>query len=414
MLNTVLKPDYDRYDPMQRQKFESGKPLFEENYPLNKALCEMSPNIAAELMNYARGKGPDIISLAQGEGCMPTPDFIVDAAAKALKEGKTFYGRPLGLPELREEISEYYKRIYGLNDIGPERVFISTSGSNAMNLTLRALLNKGDEVVAITPIWKNLLGAVELSDAKVRQVGLTEGPQGWSLDLDKLFAACTEKTKALLIVSPSNPTGWIISPEEIERILAFARERNIWVISDEVYSRLVYEGARAVSFLDYAKPDDLLMVINSFSKTWAMTGWRLGWIVGPAFMDDKIRHISIYNNLCVAPFTQYAGIAALREGEEFIRNQLNLWRRTRELLMDTLGQHPRVKLTRPESSFYAFFRVDGEPDCIDFCYRLIDEAGVSLAPGITFGDCSKSYIRMSFACSRSKMEKALERLVKVL
>lgn len=399
---------------MSRPKFESGKPLFEESYPLNKALCDMSPNIAAELMNYAREKGPDIISLAQGEGCLPTPDFIVEAAAKALKEGKTFYGRPLGLPELRAEISEYYKRIYGLSDIGPERVFISTSGSNAMNLTLRALLNKGDDVVAITPIWKNLLGAVELSDAKIRQVALNEGPEGWSLDLDKLFAACTAHTKALLIVSPSNPTGWMITGEEIRKILAFARDRNIWVVSDEVYGRLVYEGTRAVSFLDYAKPDDLLMVINSFSKTWAMTGWRLGWIVGPAFMDDKVRHISIYNNLCVAPFTQYAGIAALRDGEEFIRNQLNLWRKTRELLMETLGNHPRVTLSKPESSFYAFFRVEGEPDCIDFCYRLIDEAGVSLAPGITFGDCSRGYIRMSFACSRAKMEKALERLVKAI
>ncbi|MCD8563334.1 MAG: aminotransferase class I/II-fold pyridoxal phosphate-dependent enzyme [Alphaproteobacteria bacterium] len=279
MLNPVLVQDYDRYDPMQRYKFEAGKPLFEENYPLNKALCDMSPNIAAELMNYAREKGPDVISLAQGEGCMPTPDFITEAAAKALKEGKTFYGRPLGLPELREEISAYYKRVYGL-DIGPGRVFITTSGSNAMNLTLRALLNKGDEVVAITPIWKNLLGAVELSDAHVRQVGLTEGAEGWKLDLDKLFAACNEKTRAILVVSPSNPTGWMISGEEIQKIMEFARARNIWVIADEVYGRLVYDGPRAVSFLDYAEPDDLLMVINSFSKTWAMTGWRLGWITG--------------------------------------------------------------------------------------------------------------------------------------
>lgn len=399
---------------MQRIIYESGKPLFDEPYPLNKALCDMSPNIAAELMQYARSRGADVISLAQGEGCMPTPDFIVEAAMKSLKEGQTFYGRPLGLPELREEISAYYKRIYGLNNIGPERVFITTSGSNAMNLTLRALLNKGDEVVAITPIWKNLLGAVELSDASVKQVSLTEGTNGWTLDLERLFAACTDKTRAILVVSPSNPTGWMISGEEIEKILAFSRERNIWVIADEVYSRLVYEGTRAVSFLDYARDDDLLMVINSFSKTWAMTGWRLGWITGPAFMDDKIRHASIYNNLCVAPFTQYAGIAALRDGEEFITNQLNLWRRTRDLLMEGLGQHPRVHLTKPESSFYAFFRVDGEPDCVDFCYRLIDEAGVSLAPGITFGDCSRGYIRMSFACSRAKMEKALERLVKAL
>lgn len=389
----------------------SKQPLFQESYPLNRTLCGLSPNIAAELMNYAREKGDDVISLAQGEGCMSTPDFITDAATKALKDGKTFYGRPLGLPELRAEISDYYKRIFDLDSIGPERVFITTSGSNAMNLTLRALLNPGDEVVAITPIWKNLLGAVELSDAAIRQVPLTETPDGWTLDLDKLFAACTDKTKALLIVSPSNPTGWCITGAEIEKILEFARARNIWIISDEVYGRLVYEGTRAESFLDYAQPNDLLMVINSFSKTWAMTGWRLGWIVGPAFMDDKIRHLSIYNNLCVAPFTQYAGIVALRDGEEFIQNQLNLWRKSRDLVMEKLGGHERVLITRPQSSFYAFFRVKGEYDCIAFCKRLIDEAGLSLAPGITFGDCSKGYIRMSFACSRNKMERALERLL---
>lgn len=399
---------------MTDTRLNPSQPLFQESYPLNRTLCGLSPNIAAELMNYAREKGDDVISLAQGEGCMSTPDFITDAATKALKDGKTFYGRPLGLPELREEISAYYKRIYGFDDIGPERVFITTSGSNAMNLTLRALLNTGDEVVAITPIWKNLLGAVELSDAVIRQVPLTEGPDGWTLDLDKLFAACTDKTKALLIVSPSNPTGWTITGEDIEKILAFARSRNIWIISDEVYGRLVYEGTRAASFLDHARPDDLLMVINSFSKTWAMTGWRLGWIVGPAFMDDKIRHLSIYNNLCVAPFTQYAGIVALRDGEEFIQNQLNLWRKSRDLVMEKLGGHERVLITRPASSFYAFFRVKGEDDCIAFCKRLIDEAGLSLAPGITFGECSKGYIRMSFACSRAKMERALERLLKVI
>lgn len=396
-------------------RHETNAKLFErEPYPLNEALYNMKSNVGADLMQYAREQGEGVLSLAQGESCQSTPEFIIDAATRALAKGETFYGRPLGLQPLREEIEAYYKRIYGL-DIPAERHFITTSGSNAMNLALRAILNPGDEVVAITPIWKNLLGAAELSSAVVRQVALEDHEtQGWQLDLDKLFAACNEHTKALLVVSPSNPTGWTATPDEIEAIQNFARERGIWVISDEVYGRLVYSETRAPSFLDSARADDLLMVINSFSKAWAMTGWRLGWITGPEFMADKIRHLAIYNNLCVAPFVQYGGIAALRDGEEFIKNQLIAWEKSSNLVHDRLAQYGRVQATKPSASFYAFFKVEGEPDSVAFAYKLIDDVGLSLSPGVTFGDCCADYTRMSFACSRAKIEDALQRLEKVL
>ena len=260
-----------------------------------------------------------------------------------------------------------------------------------------------------------MLGAVELSGSVVRQVPLEDrAEEGWTLDLDALFATCNEKTKAILVVSPSNPTGWTASMEEIEAIQNFARERGIWVISDEVYGRLVYNETRAPSFLDVAQPDDLLMVINSFSKAWAMTGWRLGWITGPEFMSDKIRHLAIYNNLCVAPFIQYAGIAALRDGEDFIKNQLIAWEKSNNLVHDTLARYDHVQAVKPAASFYAFFKVDGEPDSVAFAYRLIDEVGLSLSPGSSFGACSSPYMRMSFACSRSKIEDALGRLEGVL
>lgn len=409
MSDTPLSPGSSRPHREFRDPVLSGGPCC----PLNDALYNMNPNVGAELMNYARAKGGDIISLAQGEGCMPTPPFIIEAATRAMTEGQTFYSRPLGLPELRQELSDYYKRIYDL-DIDSDRIFISPSGSNAMNVALRALLNVGDEVVAVTPIWKNLLGAAELSGAKVIQSPLVEDENGWHLDLEHLFACCTENTKALLIVSPSNPTGWCITADEIRAIMEFARERGIWVISDEVYSRLVYDGTHAETFLDYADPEDLLIVINSFSKSWAMTGWRLGWITAPAFMADRIRLVTIYNNLCVAPFIQKAGITALKDGEEFIKNQLSHWDKNRNLVFETLKSYDSVRITKPQSSFYAFFRVRHEPDCIKFAYRLIDQAGLSLAPGITFGDACKGYIRMSFACSREKIEKSLDRLTAVL
>ena len=411
MNNDKTKQDDDNI--MHVIRYEESDALFARaGYPLNEALYNMKSNVGAELINYARTK-ENITCLAQGESCQSTPGFIIDAATKALARGETFYGRPLGLPALRDEISAYYQRIYDLN-ISPERVFITTSGSNAMNLSLRAILNPGDEVVAITPIWKNLLGAVELSGSVVRQVPLEEREDGWRLDLDCLYAACNENTRAILVVSPSNPTGWVAKTEEVKAIQKFARDKGIWVISDEVYNRLTYDTPRAPSFLDTAEEDDLLLTINSFSKAWAMTGWRLGWITGPEFMSDKIRHLAIYNNLCVAPFVQYGGIVALQDGEEFIKNQLVAWQKGRDLVIDTLQNQEKIHIHRPESSFYAFFRVDGEEDSVKFAYKLIDEVGLSLAPGATFGSCCQPYMRLSFACSREKIEKALNKLCRFL
>ena len=240
----------------------------------------LTPNRGAEIVRYGRRK-PDILSLGQGEGSVPTPDFIREAAQKALMDGKTFYGPALGQEALREELSAYYRRIYDL-DIGTERIFITGSGTTAMHLALTALLDKGDEVVAVTPIWKNLLGAVELAQGHCAEVPLTRDNGGWKLDMQALFDACTPKTKAILITTPSNPTGWMMSESEMRAALDFARERGIWIVSDEVYGRTVFDAVRAPSFLDVAKPDDKLFVVNSFSKSWAMTGWRLGWLVGPA------------------------------------------------------------------------------------------------------------------------------------
>ncbi|MGH1398147.1 MAG: aminotransferase class I/II-fold pyridoxal phosphate-dependent enzyme, partial [Alphaproteobacteria bacterium] len=198
-------------------------------------LHALTANPGVEMMSYASGK-QDMITMGQGEGDVPTPDFIVDAVSNALRDGKTFYGPTLGLESLRQSLSDYYARIYDL-DIASDRVFVTQSGSTAMHLSLAALLDKGDNVVAVTPIWKNLLGAVELTQASTTQVPLDYKDDQWSLDLDKLFAAVTPYTKVMLIVSPSNPTGWTATPEEMRAILEFARERGIWVLADEVYAR---------------------------------------------------------------------------------------------------------------------------------------------------------------------------------
>lgn len=373
----------------------------------------LSPNQGAEMLRYGWTK-PNVISLAQGEGSLPTPAFIADAATQALKDGKTFYNNTLGVLEFRQEVSNYYSQIYNLQ-IPTSRVFATSSGTTAMYLAMNTLLEEGDEVVAITPIWKNLLGAIELTQAKTVQVALDHiDGKGWILDFDKLFAAVTPRTKVLLIVTPSNPTGWTMKAEEIRQVLDFAREKGIWIISDEVYGRTMYDVKRAPSFLDYAHADDRLYVVNSFSKAYAMTGWRLGWLVGPAHAETAVRDIALYNNMGPPTFAQYAGIAALRHGEPFIEEQLTLWRSNLDIVMDRFHSNGRITMQRPEAAFYAFFHVDGEPDCLALSKRLIDEAGLSLAPGCAFGTCCKGWIRMCFAVSEQRMIEALNRLEQVV
>lgn len=372
-------------------------------------LGALSPNQGAEMLRYGWSK-PGILSLGQGEGSLKTPDFITDAAASAMADGKTFYAPVLGVPEFRQEIANYYSRVYGLN-LPTNRIFATTSGTTAMHLALTAVLDEGDEVVAVTPIWKNLLGAIELAQAKTVQVPL-ENPdgQGWTLDLDKLFDAVTHKTKVILIVTPSNPTGWIMPKEQIKAVQDFARLRGIWIIADEVYGRIVYDGTHAPSFLETAEEGDRLFTVNSFSKSYAMTGWRLGWLVGPSCAEEKIRDIALYDNMGPPTFAQYGGIAALRHGEDFIAQQLGIWRANRDMVMERFAAIPRIKMPLPQSTFYGFFTVDGEPDCLKLARHLIDEAGLSLAPGCAFGKTCAGYLRLVFAVSPDRMSEALDRL----
>ncbi len=367
-------------------------------------------NRAAEMLRYGQDK-PNVITIAQGEGSKATPEFITNAAFVAAKEGKTFYTPPLGIPELRSSLSNYYQRIYGFN-IPDNRIFVTASGTAAVHLALASIIEDGDEVIAITPIWKNLLGAISVARGRVTEVSLTCENNQWSLDMDKLFDSVSEKTKAIMLVTPSNPTGWVMNDDEIKQIVEFARARDIWIIADEVYGRMVYNGQHAPSFLSHTNDDDKVFVVNSFSKAWSMTGWRMGWLVGPSCAEEKIRDLAIYNYMAPTSFSQFGAIAALEHGEEHLKSNLALWRRNRQAFIDTLSKYNSIQCPIPEATFYGFFKVEKEPDCFKFTKRLIDDAGVSLAPGFTFGHDFKGWMRICFAVSEEIMDEALIRLEK--
>lgn len=386
----------------------SSDPSQPNNRLFRKCLEKLSPNVAAELLRYSRTR-PDIISLAQGEGDAATPDFIIQAATKAMQEGKTFYGPTLGNPDLRQEIANYYSNIFDLN-LPTNRIFVTASGTTAVHLALMSVLDEGDEVVAVTPIWKNLIGIIEMTGATLNEVTMSEEETGWKLDLEKLFSACTPQTKVILLVTPSNPTGWVMDKKDMAAVLEFARARGIWIVSDEIYARTTYDSLRAPSFLDIADPEDRVFIVNSFSKSWAMTGWRLGWLIGPSSVESKIYDLALYQNLCPPSFVQFGGIAALRHGEGFIKEQLAHWRSNRQLVTDRFASMERVNFNPPPSSFYAFFRIDGVSNSMEFARKMIDEAGISLAPGCSFGSDCGDYFRMCFGASPQKMNAALDRL----
>ncbi len=365
------------------------------------------------IARYGRER-PDIIPLWFGEGDIPTPSFICDAASRALAAGRTFYTAGRGVQELRETLVEYLEGLYG-RPIGVERIRVTPSGMAAIQIGLQALVQPGSNVVLVSPVWPNATAVVRAHGGEAREVPLTRRSDGrWSLDLDALFAAIDENTVALFVNTPGNPTGWMMSEAEIAAVLTEARRRGIWIMADEVYNRMVYGRNAAPSFLEVAEPDDKVLVVNSFSKTWAMTGWRLGWLTMPEFFNAYMDKVGEINTSSTSMFVQYAGIAAVREGEPFLAQQLATMQHNRDLVMRRLSQLPRVKIDKPEAAFYAWFGLEGEPDSEKLARRLVDEANVGIAPGAAFGNGGEGWLRLCFACSTPLLEKALDQMIPVL
>jgi len=356
---------------------------------------------------------PGSIGLWAGEPGVPTPAFICEAAIEALRAGHTFYTHNRGIPELRDALARYLKRLYGV-DIADERIAVTSAGMNAVEILCQALLGAGSKAVAITPCWPNVMRAMTINGAEVTEVALHHSNQGWSLDLDAVEAACVPGVKMLYLASPANPTGWTISRAEAERLLELTRSRGIALFSDEVYHRILYDAPVAFSFLELANADDNVFVVNSFSKSWAMTGWRLGWMIYPSYFMPTAEKLIQFNTSGAQKFLQYGAITALDDGEAFVAEFVGRCRAGREIVSRRLARMPRVREVASNGSFYSMFEIEGVTDTLAFCKDLVRRAGVGLAPGVAFGSGAETLIRLCYAKSAENLEIAMDRLERYL
>ena len=373
----------------------------------------LSASLIAEVAVLGMGD-PEVLPLWFGEGDLPTPRFITDAASRALTAGETFYTFERGIPALRQTLADYETRLHA-KPVGPERVVVTTAGMQAIMLTMQALVDPGDNVLLISPLWPNAAATIEIMGGEPRAVALGRREDGgFRLDLDAMERARDGRTKAIFVNSPSNPTGWVMSRAEGEALLAFASQHGLYLIADEVYARVVYDGDVAPSLLDLAEPEDRVVVVNSFSKAWAMTGWRLGWLVGPPEIVEVMGKLIQYNVSGAPTFIQHAAVTAVREGEEFARSMTERYRAGRTLVLDALRGLNRVQVAPPDGAFYAFIKVDGITDSVAFAKEILARTKVGLAPGAAFGLGGEGHLRLCFAASQDRLIPALERLIPIL
>ena len=355
-----------------------------------------------EVANAGLGRD-DVLAFWFGEGDEVTPDFVRQAAIDSLQQGETYYAHNLGLPALRQAISIHMSE----NHPGPhgqgvslDRVAVTAGGVNALMLAVQALVNPGDEVLAITPVWPNLVAQPRIMGAHLRTLSLQVVNGGWQLDLGALLSAIGPQTKLLILNAPNNPTGWTLTREEQQAILQRCRVTGTWILADEVYEALYYaptENACAPSFLDVADPQDRLVVVHSFSKSYLMTGWRLGWLVMPPEMTDAMGKLIEFNTSCCSVFTQRAGLAALQRRQEITPRVVAHLKSCRDTLVGALQSLPGLELSLPLGGMYAFFRIPGHHDGLVTAKRLVAEAGLGLAPGEAFGPEAAGWLRWCFA-----------------
>jgi aspartate/methionine/tyrosine aminotransferase len=378
---------------------------------MREAIHNLEASKIREVANAGLGRD-DVLAFWFGESDEVTPEVIRQAAIESLQRGETFYAHNLGLPELREAIARYTSALHPAVDAS--RIAVTSGGVSALMLAVQALVDAGDDVVAVTPVWPNLTAQPAIMGAHVRTVPLVPVDGQWTLDLPALRAAVTSKTKLLIVNAPNNPTGWTMTRDEQQAVLDHCRETGTWILADEVYERLYFEPSPngcAPSFLDISKPDDRLVVAHSFSKSFLMTGWRLGWLVLPPAMVDGIGKLIEFNTSCASVFTQRAAIAAIAHTADITPRVVAHLKRCRDTLVPLLAAVPGVQVAPAKGGMYAFFRLDGFGDSLDVAKRLVVEAGLGLAPGNAFAPEAQGWLRWCFASKDpQRLVQGVERL----
>lgn len=386
------------------------------------------PRLASSVENVPRSRIRELAEIAIpmdgvlrlyfGESNLPTPDYIKQAAIRALQEGYTFYTENAGLLSLRRAIAENYRRLHAVELDPASEIVVTASGVQALNVAIRCALDPDEEALALTPAWPNGSSSVKMANACVRQIPQPLCGTRYGIDFEALEAAVTPRTRLLVYTSPSNPLGWVATETDQQRLLDFARRHDLWLLADEVYDRLYYAGRElgdpVPSILRQATRDDAVMVVHSFSKSYCMTGWRVGWLVARRDLAAKATQLNEFIISHAPSFAQRAGETALAEGEDELRRMLVRLKENRDLCLDALAGIAGVTAPTPDGAFYLFPHIDGLEDSFDFCRRLLEETRVGLAPGVAFGAGGEGSIRICYAAERSILEPAMERLTRFL
>jgi aspartate aminotransferase len=370
-----------------------------------------------ELAEIAMGMD-GVLRLYFGESNLPTPDYIKQAAVRAMQDGFTFYTENAGLPSTRRAVAANYAQLHGVTLDPASEIVVTASGVQALNLAIRCVLDPGDDAIALTPAWPNGSSSVMMANASVKQIAHPLCGERYRIDFDALERAVTPRTRMLLYTSPSNPLGWVATEEEQQALLDFTRRHNMWLFADEVYDRLYYAGAKlgdpVPTILRKATRDDAVVVIHSFSKSYCMTGWRVGWLISRRDLIAKATQLNEFVVSHAPTFAQKAGETALADGEPELLRMLERLKDNRDLCLEALRGIAGVTVPKPDGAFYLFPRVDGLTDSFDFCRRLLEETRVGLAPGVAFGEGGEGSFRICYAAERSILEPAMERLMKFL
>jgi aspartate aminotransferase len=360
-------------------------------------------------------EGREVIHLEIGEPDFDTPGHVIEAGCKALRDGHTHYTPTAGIPELREAIADDVSRSRGI-EVGPEQVVITPGGKPIMFFTILALVDDGDEVLLPNPAFPIYESMVNFVGGRPVFVPLRQ-ENGFRFDLDEFEAGLSERTRLVILNSPANPTGGVLTADDIAGLAGILRDRpDVHVLSDEIYSRLLYTGDFAsIASEEGLCPDGRTIILDGFSKTYAMTGWRLGYGVMPESLAEEVAKLQVNSNSCTSAATQYAGLEALRGPQDAVENMLAEFKARRDLIVDGLGELPGVDCITPQGAFYAFPRITETGHSADeLADLLLDEAGIACLSGTAFGRHGEGHLRLSYANSRENIALALERMAEIL